>query len=356
MWLNHLGGHAPVANSFLGASETVYVFVVLPDAYERTCCFVFSWSRIAAQLPGRTDNEIKNYWNTRLKKKLRSQGLDPATHLPVDSSMNHSDDSGGDTETAECDEDSDTVLSDSVAVEHCSELPVNLEQEPVKVGKDEHSVAASGPSAVLEPQAEGDSTSQEGLVLSFKMEVLESPKSPRSTIPHCRSEEESEESSSTSTSKSVLDKESGRTESPARFVGEVEEKEGLKFGSSDSSINDVIAHQSHYCPMLLAASSQGLMQNLEEEAPWGGLQTLMSHTQSLDNLLVQEAASDYSAVFPGYGTYPHADISFPAWSMDGYMGNPASDSYPSWNFGSVHLPASHPSQELQRLAAILDQI
>ncbi|KAL5650180.1 hypothetical protein ACJX0J_040989, partial [Zea mays] len=28
------------------------------------------WSMIAAQMPGRTDNEIKNYWNTHMKKQI----------------------------------------------------------------------------------------------------------------------------------------------------------------------------------------------------------------------------------------------------------------------------------------------
>ncbi|XP_024369860.1 uncharacterized protein [Physcomitrium patens] len=41
------------------------------------------WSLIAAQMPGRTDNDIKNHWNTRLKKKLCDLGIDPVTHKPI---------------------------------------------------------------------------------------------------------------------------------------------------------------------------------------------------------------------------------------------------------------------------------
>ncbi|KAI3812251.1 hypothetical protein L1987_16958 [Smallanthus sonchifolius] len=40
------------------------------------------WSAIAARLPGRTDNEIKNYWNTHIRKRLLQMGIDPVTHAP----------------------------------------------------------------------------------------------------------------------------------------------------------------------------------------------------------------------------------------------------------------------------------
>ncbi|GAB4836934.1 Transcription factor MYB1 [Ancistrocladus abbreviatus] len=38
------------------------------------------WSLIAGRLPGRTDNEIKNYWNTNLSKKAEAK--QSSSHLP----------------------------------------------------------------------------------------------------------------------------------------------------------------------------------------------------------------------------------------------------------------------------------
>ncbi|CAL5408143.1 unnamed protein product [Camellia sinensis] len=40
-------------------------------------------SLIAGRLPGRTDNEIKNYWNTHIKRELIVRGIDPQTHRPL---------------------------------------------------------------------------------------------------------------------------------------------------------------------------------------------------------------------------------------------------------------------------------
>lgn len=37
---------------------------------------LYRWSRIAGRLPGRTDNEIKNYWRTHMRKKAQERKTD----------------------------------------------------------------------------------------------------------------------------------------------------------------------------------------------------------------------------------------------------------------------------------------
>ncbi|WZZ83138.1 hypothetical protein YC2023_103710 [Brassica napus] len=43
--------------------------------------------RTLPEKAGRTDNEIKNYWNTHIKKRLIKKGVDPVTHKSISANL-----------------------------------------------------------------------------------------------------------------------------------------------------------------------------------------------------------------------------------------------------------------------------
>ncbi|CAL9098319.1 unnamed protein product [Musa textilis] len=75
------------------------------------------WSVIARRLPGRTDNEIKNYWNTHIRRKLLGRGLDPQTHRPI----------GGDSQsTASCEQHACSGVTMDEGRRRCPDLDLTM--------------------------------------------------------------------------------------------------------------------------------------------------------------------------------------------------------------------------------------
>ncbi|KAK8564069.1 hypothetical protein V6N13_005720 [Hibiscus sabdariffa] len=66
-WLNYLRPNVKRGNYSKEEEETI---VRLHESLGN------KWSAIAAQLPGRTDNEVKNHWHTNLKKRFKDKTLE----------------------------------------------------------------------------------------------------------------------------------------------------------------------------------------------------------------------------------------------------------------------------------------
>ncbi|GLJ33264.1 hypothetical protein SUGI_0669320 [Cryptomeria japonica] len=88
------------------------------------------WSTIASRLPGRTDNEIKNIWNTNLKKRLLRMGIDPVTHLANLSSEILSSMSSIDNEVISGDSSSSSLDWLQSSCINSFEEPVGYTQQP----------------------------------------------------------------------------------------------------------------------------------------------------------------------------------------------------------------------------------
>ncbi|CAJ2636599.1 unnamed protein product [Trifolium pratense] len=71
-WLNYLRPHIKLGG--FTEEEDNIIFTLYSTIGSR-------WSLIAAQLPGRTDNDVKNHWNTKLKKRFLAQNSSTSNNI-----------------------------------------------------------------------------------------------------------------------------------------------------------------------------------------------------------------------------------------------------------------------------------
>ncbi|XVE74811.1 hypothetical protein DITRI_Ditri12bG0048300 [Diplodiscus trichospermus] len=92
------------------------------------------WSLIAGRLPGRTDNEIKNYWNTVLSKRVQVKEFD---HGKKDGKKQRVISCSGKAPTS-----SDVIR---VKAERCTKV-FTAQQQQIIIGKDDNNIVRTVPS------------------------------------------------------------------------------------------------------------------------------------------------------------------------------------------------------------------
>ncbi|CAM6015355.1 unnamed protein product [Sphagnum balticum] len=308
------------------------------------------WSRIAAQLPGRTDNEIKNYWNTRLKKKLRHMGLDPATHKPFqDSQLCQADES---PEASEF--ELDTAIVDASIKEELAAV-YDEQQQPLS------------PTSVIH-RGKSDEDSEDSIPTTSKDDPqLNQTQARLCCMPAAKVPEKSSEERVTTTP-------DGQKFDPVMSV-----KLGTHLcDGMDSHIMDIISAvksedtfagiSGEFNPTSGAPfnepSSCHQFGKISKQDTWGDFPAFPLHSGDVGSsgLTSQMAGVEYvphqwsgmASPWAGEGG-GHDHTSYEAAPTLTPWQRASSDSYITDYFYNS-IPTPYPSQELQRLAAILDEI
>ncbi|CAN1224391.1 MYB-like transcription factor EOBII [Linum grandiflorum] len=174
--INYIANHGEgVWNSLAKAAEQLLIMDLHSKWGNR-------WSKIAKHLPGRTDNEIKNYWRTRIQKHLKQAdhhhhqqqqrfpsgiGLDQMTSMgrePSDSNNNTNQQVSADTMEI------DYSPPASHHYHHHHHHHLNAAFPEASSGPTNNMAAASGSSSNMQPPPPPPPESTEGY--SWSMEEL----------------------------------------------------------------------------------------------------------------------------------------------------------------------------------------
>jgi len=104
------------------------------------------WSKIASGLPGRTDNEIKNYWNTRIKRQLYASGIDPVTHQPLNKETTETTDPPANSQVSEVAATSENGTDNHNTTDGSNQIhPFNVFlNSKVQISSNDHSTGGKG--------------------------------------------------------------------------------------------------------------------------------------------------------------------------------------------------------------------